>query len=75
MQPGVQLVESGVQNKDVYASSLRESRLHRCCNRITHKDAGLKCLDCKDKVRQADRSGKESVSSLVDVVEISLPIC
>lgn len=33
----------------MYASSLRESRLHRCCNRIARKDAGLDCLDCKDK--------------------------
>ncbi|MEG0885186.1 MAG: hypothetical protein RSH52_28500, partial [Janthinobacterium sp.] len=35
--------------KNVYAPSLRESRLHRSCNRITRGDAEVSVLDYKDK--------------------------
>ena len=38
--------------KNVYASSLRESSLHRSCNRITHLDVEQMCLDYQDKVWQ-----------------------
>lgn len=59
--------------KDVYASSRRESRLHRCCNRITRRGVELECLDYKDKDGKLFFSTKKE-SSPVDGAETNLPI-
>jgi hypothetical protein len=65
---------SAAPEKDVYAPSLRESGLHRCCNRIARNDVEQKYLDSMDISGQS-RIPRGRRRLLVDVIEFRLPIC